>query len=191
MRHESERERQYLRILRNAIEVCRDYQPRLGGKEAVTLDQFLQQYGADSFYRWMGLDTAVVYRAHRAGGGITSLYRQIGIGCQRLFQQILMDPLELSEDQVRWGYKEQQALGKSVLVQLDARVLLDDIQPPEARERVSQWIPHASQQLNDVDSSRLKVLFSRCDKATKVAIRSARRLMFRAPLARMQQDTCQ
>lgn len=183
MKRESKRERQYLRILLNAIEVCRQYQPRLGGREAVTVEQFLRQYGADPFYHWMGLDTAVVYRAHRAGGGITSLYRQIGIGCQRLFQQILMDQLGLSEDQVQWSYKEQQATGKSVSVQLDARVPLEDIPSPEARERFSQWIDYASQQLQDVDSSRLKgVVFevrqgykSRDSKRQKADVQSAAR----------------
>lgn len=183
MNRESEREHRYLRILLDAIEVCRAYQPRLGGKESITLERFLQQYGADSFYHWMGLDTPVVYRAHRAGGGITSLYRQIGIGCQKLVQQILRDHFGLSANQIRWSYEEPQATGKSVPVELDAKVLLDDISPSESRERFSSWLHRASQQLKDVDSSRLKgVVFevrqgykSRDAKRQKADIQSAAR----------------
>ncbi len=156
MRTTSEREERYLRILLDALEVCRGYQPRLGGQEPVSLERFLQQYAADPFYHWIGLDTTLVYKTHRAGGGITSLYRQLGIGCQRLFQQIVIDHLGLSKKQIEWRYQVQREAGRIAFLELDARVQRDAIRSPDARERFSAWMHDAAQRLQDVDPGRLQ-----------------------------------
>jgi hypothetical protein len=39
-------------------------------------------YGADPFYHWVGLDSQLMYAAHKVAGGMTSIYRHLGIGCQ-------------------------------------------------------------------------------------------------------------
>ena len=74
-------EERYVSIVLDKVQVCRTYQPKFGQGRSVALERFRQLYGADSFYRWFGLDNPLLYAAHKAAGGITSLYRQIGFGC--------------------------------------------------------------------------------------------------------------
>jgi len=83
------REEQYLQILLRAIGVCFNYKPALGygRKGGLTLADFRKVYSGDSFYGWFGLDNPLMYAAHKAAGGMTSLYRQIGVGCENLFRQ--------------------------------------------------------------------------------------------------------
>ena len=69
------------------------------------LDKFKATYGSDPFYSWIGLDLPLIYAAHKAAGGITSIYRQIGIGTERLFRVILRDSLGLSAEQATWEYQ--------------------------------------------------------------------------------------
>lgn len=155
MRMTSDREESYLRLLLEAIERCQHYEPRLGGQEPVTLNHFIEQYSADPFYRWVGLDTVQVYRAHRAGGGITSLYRQLGIGCQRLFQQLLIDHLGLNEEQIKWRYVVSRETGESAFIELDARIQLNAIRDVSARDRVMDWMHRAAHALQ-IDADRLQ-----------------------------------
>lgn len=81
---------EYLSLLIDAIRVCADSRPKLGhgAKAGYTLDDFQKLYRADPFYNWMGLDNPLMYAAHKAAGGMTSIYRQIGIGCESLFRRI-------------------------------------------------------------------------------------------------------
>jgi hypothetical protein len=83
----------YYELFMEPIRKCKDYKPKLGGNnsDGVDLDGFKSLYGSDSFYSWIGLDSELMYSAHKAAGGMTSIYRQIGIGCERLFRQIIMD----------------------------------------------------------------------------------------------------
>ena len=85
----------YLRLVLDALEVCRRYRPKFGKgrRSGFTLDEFRQLYQADPFYTWFGLDSPLVYAAHKAAGGITSVYRQIGIACERLIRQVFQDAL--------------------------------------------------------------------------------------------------
>jgi hypothetical protein len=78
----------YLDLIRNALRVCRSYKPAFGlGKgDGISLERFQQVYQEDEFYSWFGLDSPLVYAAHKAAGGMTSVYRQIGLGCQLVFQ---------------------------------------------------------------------------------------------------------
>jgi hypothetical protein len=75
----SEQDEQYLNLLTRRLEVCKLYKPRFGqGSTAgLQLQQFQNLYANDVFYHWFGLDSSLVYSAHRAAGGMTSLYRQI------------------------------------------------------------------------------------------------------------------
>src|SRR5213592_817367 len=74
----------YAGIFLAAIRACRRYKPKFGGgsKGGLSLPEFRGLYGNDPFYGWLGLDSPLVYGAHKAAGGMTSLYRQIGLGSQ-------------------------------------------------------------------------------------------------------------
>ena len=82
---------------------CAGYQPHFGNnskKEGFSLSDFLELYNSDPFYSWIGLDSPYLYSAHKAAGSMTSLYRQIGIGCERLFRQmIILQPNGLMKPQ--------------------------------------------------------------------------------------------
>jgi hypothetical protein len=45
-----------------------------------------------------------MYAAHKAAGGMTSVYRQLGIGCERLFRGVIQDSLSLTAEQANWEY---------------------------------------------------------------------------------------
>lgn len=53
-----------------------------------------------------------MYAAHKAAGGITSLYRQIGMGCEQLFRQIIRDQFGLTAEQAKWSYKVKSSREK-------------------------------------------------------------------------------
>ena len=87
-------EEKYIEMFLDPIRKCKDYKPKFGksqNADGVSLDGFLKLYGADPFYAWIGLDSGLMYAAHKAAGGMTSIYRQIGIGCEHLFREILID----------------------------------------------------------------------------------------------------
>ena len=69
------------------------------------LDDFLALYGSDPFYSWIGLNSPYMFAAHKAAGCMTSIYRQIGTGCERLFRAILTDTAEYeSYESSKWSY---------------------------------------------------------------------------------------
>ena len=72
------RDQQYLSLILQKIEVSKVYKPRFGQAREIALDEFRMLYGNDPFYSWFGLNNLFVYAAHKAAGGMTSLYRQIG-----------------------------------------------------------------------------------------------------------------
>ncbi len=93
-----------------------------------TLEEFKRLYQADPFYTWFGLDSPFVYAAHKAAGGITSVYRQIGIACERLVRQLLRDALGLSAEGVAWSYQVRGTGGRERTLSLDARIPLEEIE---------------------------------------------------------------
>ncbi len=98
----------YLDLVLEPIRVCAKYKPKFGQGakgDGLTLAQFQTLYQSDPFYSWFGLDNPMMYAAHKAAGGMTSVYRQIGIGCENLFRTAVKDALELSETDVTWSYK--------------------------------------------------------------------------------------
>ena len=119
----------YLGILTAYIRVCAGYQPKLGhrAKAGYRLDEFQRIYRADPFYNWLGLDNPLMYAAHKAAGGMTSIYRQIGIGCEYLFRRILQDHLGLTDEDVRWSYTLPRTGGKARKLHLDARILVSSV----------------------------------------------------------------
>ena len=93
----------YLAIVLNPIRVCAQYKPKFGQGNAgsgLTLEQFRKLYQSDAFYNWFGLDNPLMYAAHKAAGGMTSVYRQIGIGCEKLFRTVIRDSLGLTDTDV-------------------------------------------------------------------------------------------
>jgi hypothetical protein len=139
----------YFLLLASAIQASAAYKPAFGqGKKGgVTLEQFQQMYQADPFYRWVGLDSPLMYAAHKAAGGMTSIYRQLGIGCEAIFRRLLRDRFNLTASQVRWDYSVPTPDGKGRSLALDGRIEFSHIQDPSARERVIQWVEEAEDKL--------------------------------------------
>src|SRR6266852_1731847 len=105
--HKENKEAEYLKLFTAPLVSCARYKPKFGkgGTVGVELEQFRKMYGEDPFYSWVGLDSPLMYAAHKAAGGMTSIYRQIGIGGERLFNKILQDQLGLTAPQAAWTYK--------------------------------------------------------------------------------------
>jgi hypothetical protein len=127
----------YVQLMTTALDTCRTYKPRFGKGigSGLTLSEFEALYGADPFYNRIGLDSQLMYAAHKADGGITSVYRQVGIGCQRIFHQMLQDYLGLSPEEATWSY----VVGSRKL-SLDGRIEMDDVKKPEVKERIREWM---------------------------------------------------
>lgn len=143
------RDEKYFQLLKGALRVCAQYKPMFGKgrKGGVTLEQFQRTYGSDPFYKWVGLDSELMYAAHKAAGGMTSIYRQLGIGCQWIFSSVLEDTLRLSAEQARWTYQVPMPGGKQRNLSLDGRIRLSDIKDRVARSRVERWILDATDKL--------------------------------------------
>lgn len=135
------REEQYFQLFTTALHACMKYKPMFGKgrKGGVTLEQFKQTYGADPFYHWVGLDSPFMYAAHKAAGGMTSIYRQIGIGSEWIFRRVLQDSLNLTKEQSSWSYQIPSSKGKSRTLTLDGRIQFDHVRNPEVRERIETW----------------------------------------------------
>ena len=134
----------YLELIIKKIEICKAYRPKFGKKDAVSLEEFKALYAADMFYHWFGMNNPLLYAAHKAAGGITSLYRQIGIGCERVVKQIFRDQLSLSAEQITWSYtKTIPVREKPQVLTLDGRISISDIQNAATRKRVARWMVDA------------------------------------------------
>ena len=145
---------QYMQIILDAIRVCAQYRPKFGqgakGGGGLTLEQFQELYQVDSFYNWFGLDNPMMYAAHKAAGGMTSVYRQIGIGCEKLFRRVVQDAFELSEEDVTWSYRVMLPSGRQRTLHLDGRVPLEKIRDRDKRNRFRKWMRDSAKML-DVD----------------------------------------
>lgn len=135
----------YIEIILRRVRVCKLYKPKFGQgqKSGLNLEEFQDLYSRDPFYAWFGLDTPLMYAAHKAAGGITSVYRQIGLGCEELFRQILCDQLDLSMQQARWSYTMPTPDGRGRTLTLDGRVAIEDITHSLKRDRLLEWTKNA------------------------------------------------
>lgn len=149
----------YAGLLLKAIAVCRNYKPKFGaGGDGMTLAQFQTVYGADAFYSWMGLDSPLMYAAHKASGGMTSVYRQIGIGMQFVFTQILVDHLDLTASDAVWSYTVEKIGSKKMrTLSLDGRIPLASVKDSAKRKRVEDWMKKCATKLG-VDSKIMAAL---------------------------------
>jgi hypothetical protein len=154
-----EQDSKYLDILVKYIRVCAQYKPKLGygAKAGYSLQEFQKLYQADPFYSWLGLDNPLMYAAHKAAGGMTSVYRQIGIGCEVLFRQILQDALGLTEADVKWSYTLPKSAGKTRTLYLDAQIPVKKVGDPARRKKIQQWIQQAAEDM-DIDRKITKSL---------------------------------
>ncbi len=132
----------YFELIATALRVCSRYQPKLGRGRAggANLEQFRQLYGADPFYHWIGLDSPLMYAAHKAAGGMTSIYRQLGIGCQWVLSAFFRDTLGLSADEATWAYQVPTASGSFRSLYLDGRIDLGHVREATVRRRVETWL---------------------------------------------------
>lgn len=151
--NQEEQDREYLAYIVNAIRVCADYRPKLGhgAEKGYTLAEFQRMYRSDPFYGWVGLDNPLMYAAHKAAGGMTSIYRQIGIGCENLFRRVIQDSLALSEDDVKWSYTVKKGRGKTRTLYLDARIPTDSISDTARRNAIKKWIADCAADLDVSD----------------------------------------
>lgn len=150
---------EYVEIFMEPLYECLNYNPKFGHsakEEGYTLDEFLQLYGEDPFYSWIGLDSPYMFAAHKAAGCMTSIYRQIGIGCERLFRQIIFDCSGYDDySSTQWSYKTKTQAGKEKVLTLDGRLEIDDIKNKEVKKRVKRWIAESCKQL-EIDGKGFK-----------------------------------
>jgi len=140
----------YRELILEPLRKCADYTPKFGqgqGEKGYTLDDFTRVYGADPLYSWIGFDSPLMYAAHKAAGGMTSLYRQLGIGCERLFRQIIKDQLDLTAEQANWSYEVAEESGTVRTLYLDGRILLSDVKNAEAKKRIDAWLKKMREKL--------------------------------------------
>jgi len=139
----SSKDRRYIEIFLSPLRECLNYKPKFGHSSSVgfSLDQFIDLYQQDPFYSWIGLDSPYMFAAHKAAGGMTSIYRQIGVGCERLFRAILVDSLGYAnEEDALWSYSAKTKARKDKTLYLDGFIDLEKISNHNARNRVMQWM---------------------------------------------------
>lgn len=126
------------------LQECLDYKPHFGDnskKDGFSVEEFLMMYGQDPFYSWIGLDSPYMYAAHKTAGSMTSVYRQIGIGCERLFRQIIFEQTGyINYSSSQWSYDTTTRAGKKKILSLDGRLEIKDINNAIVRKNVEQWI---------------------------------------------------
>jgi len=99
-----------------------------------------------------------MYAAHRAAGGMTSIYRQIGIGFENLFRLIIRDTLGLSEEQVKWSYQVRRSENAMRTLSLDGRISTDEITDSIAKDQICSWISDVADllEINPAVASSIK-----------------------------------
>lgn len=142
----------YLKKFLDPLKICKKYKPKFGKgnkEEGLDFDQFISLYDADPFYSWCGLNCELMYSAHKAAGGMTSVYRQIGKGCENLFKEILFHSLEYHERaSVEWSYKSQTKAGTEKKLSLDGRIFFPKIQNITVKKRVVNWTKRYCKNIN-------------------------------------------
>jgi hypothetical protein len=139
----------YLAAIRKALAVCKHYKPKFGqgAKSGFSLKTFQHLYQSDPFYTWFGLNSPLVYAAHKAAGGLTSVYRQIGTGVEKVFRLILQDSLGQTEEESKWCYNVPTTQGKTRKLSLDGRITLPTIRVPERKQPFADWMRKAKKRV--------------------------------------------
>lgn len=156
-------EKEYLKTFLAPIKKCKNYKPKFGNakiEKGFSLEEFHTLYGSDPFYNWIGLDSDLMYAAHKAAGGMTSIYRQIGIGCERLFREIVIDTTEYADPKyAEWSYTAKTGAGKEKTLSLDARLEFSKIKNRNVQSRVRTWLDSYRKALGGVESPKHGVVF--------------------------------
>ncbi len=101
-----------------------------------------------------------MYAAHRAAGGMTSVYRQIGIGCERLFRAVLFDTTGYTDPEfATWSYTTQTRSGKAKKLSLDGRLELSEIRNQAVLTNVKKWIQDYCADLGEVAEPSNGIVF--------------------------------
>lgn len=121
----------------------------MGKDHEVNLQEFKRLYGEDPLYHWVGFDSPLMFSAHKAAGGMTSLYRQLGSGVEKLFRTILEDSFNLNEEQANWHYEYSKPNNKQAVRYLDARLDTSIIRSTGGRDvsHVETWLTQAKTRL--------------------------------------------
>ena len=75
-------------------------------------------------------------------------YRQIGIGCEKLFRTILQDAFDLTDEEANWSYEIPTSGGRTRKFYLDGRVRLDKINDSDAKQRFHDWMRQSAELVN-------------------------------------------
>ncbi len=156
-------EKHYLKTFLAPIKKCKTYRPKFGqgnSDKGLSLANFKVLYGSDPFYAWVGLDTDLMYAAHRAAGGMTSVYRQIGIGCERLFRAVLVDATGYTDPKyATWSYTTKTRSGSTKKLSLDGRLELAEINNQTVKNNIKQWIKDYCSDLGEVAEPANGIVF--------------------------------
>ena len=156
-------DKKYVALFLESIEKSRLYKPKFGNASKVngyTLAQFHELYGSDPFYSWIGLNSDLMYAAHKAAGGMTSVYRQIGIGCERLLREIIIDNTGYTDRELAtWSYTTKTKAGKSKKLSLDGRLECSEIKNKKVKTAVENWIAAYCKNLNEVNTPKNGIVF--------------------------------
>ncbi len=140
----SDQDRRLIELFLEPVRKCAEYKPSFGqgNSKGLTIADFQTLYGQDPFYAWIGLDDPLLYAAHKAAGGLTSIYRQVGVGSERLLRAIIMNSLDLASEQIDWRYDYPKADKKQGVHILDAKITFSDLTPD--RKRIfDSWLKNA------------------------------------------------
>ena len=156
-------EARYLETFLLPIRKCKEYRPKFGQAakaDGFSLNEFKILYGSDPFYSWIGLDTDLMYAAHRAAGGMTSVYRQIGIGAERIFRAVLVDTADYPDPELAtWSYTTKTQSGKTKKLSLDGRLELGAIRNKNVKKNVKKWIVDYCADLGEVKIPSKGIVF--------------------------------
>jgi hypothetical protein len=146
---EAQRDCRYRELLLEPLRLCASYKPAFGkDRSGVSIDGFKSMYGSDPLYHWVGLDVDLMYTAHKAAGGMTSVYRQLGTGCERFVRAIMKDEFCLSDEQINWDYTIERSDGSSRTLTLDARLDFNDLPSNPRVDELKSWTNDVAQMLS-------------------------------------------
>lgn len=147
-------DKKYMDIILEPLRKCADYKPKFGSAEELDLNGFMNLYNDDIIYSSVGLNSPLMYSAHKAAGGMTSIYRQLGVGCENLVKTIIRDELNLTKDQTSWIYEIKDENGKTKKLTLDARIDINDLSG-ERKLIFKAWLEKAALSLGINEPEKL------------------------------------
>lgn len=91
---------------------------------------------------------------------MTSIYRQIGVGCERLFREIILDAAGYDDDALaHWSYEVKTGSGKTRMLSLDARLEISAIKNSAVRYKLPVWVAEYCRELGILQPAGNGVVF--------------------------------